>query len=232
MKFHINLLEDYGAHLLTGLVSQGVEMLIEQIEHRWLAAFERTFALCKVQPNEVVALLTESQSRRVNVDLARLGIREVVAAGMRQIRQGSQQNRCCQQGTAQGAMCHDSLQKAGGLIGLQTQPVLRLAIKNMTPGGADGEADGVGIPIAVGRPRHHVAGRSGRAAYVQEQDAQLRPAKPAQPGPKGAEQRQPEHFHEAGIDGQPATVTQRCQRQRATDTDQRQRQGHLCQVVA
>ncbi|MFM1949506.1 MAG: hypothetical protein RL706_1527, partial [Pseudomonadota bacterium] len=24
-------------------------MLIEQIEHRWLDAFERTFALCKIQ---------------------------------------------------------------------------------------------------------------------------------------------------------------------------------------
>ena len=79
MKFHINLLEEFGAHLLTGLVSQGVEMLIEQIEHRWLAAFERTFALCKVQPNEVVALLTESQSRRVNVDLARLALQQMGA---------------------------------------------------------------------------------------------------------------------------------------------------------
>ena len=79
MKFHINLLEEFGAHLLIGLVSQGVEMLIEQIEHRWLLAFERTFALCKVQPNEVVALLTESQSRRVNVDLARLALQQMGA---------------------------------------------------------------------------------------------------------------------------------------------------------
>ena len=54
-------------------------MLIEQIEHRWLLAFERTFALCKVQPNEVVALLTESQSRRVNVDLARLALQQMGA---------------------------------------------------------------------------------------------------------------------------------------------------------
>ena len=79
MKFHINLLEEFGPHLLTGLVSQGVEMLIEQIEHRWLVAFERTFALCKVQPNEVVALLTESQSRRVNVDLSRLALQQMGA---------------------------------------------------------------------------------------------------------------------------------------------------------
>jgi 2,5-dihydroxypyridine 5,6-dioxygenase len=49
-------------------------MLVERIEHRWLAAFARTFALCKVQPGEVVAILSETQSRRVNVDLARLAM--------------------------------------------------------------------------------------------------------------------------------------------------------------
>ena len=54
-------------------------MLIEQVEHRWLAAFERTFALCKVQPKEAVALLTESQSRRINVDLARLALQQMGA---------------------------------------------------------------------------------------------------------------------------------------------------------
>ena len=45
-------------------------MLVERIENRWLAAFTRTFTLCKVQPGEVVAILAETQSRRVNVDLA------------------------------------------------------------------------------------------------------------------------------------------------------------------
>ena len=54
-------------------------MLIEQIEHRWLSAFERTFALCKIQSGDVVALLTESQSRRVNVDLARLTLQSMGA---------------------------------------------------------------------------------------------------------------------------------------------------------
>ena len=56
-------------------------MLVERIEHKWIAAFQRTFALCKVQPGEVVAIVAESQSRRVNVELARLalrfGVREV-----------------------------------------------------------------------------------------------------------------------------------------------------------
>ena len=49
-------------------------MLVERIENRWLAAFTRTFTLCKVQPGEVVAILAETQSRRVNVDLARLAL--------------------------------------------------------------------------------------------------------------------------------------------------------------
>ena len=49
-------------------------MLVERIEHKWIAAFQRTFALCKVQPGEVVAIVAESQSRRVNVELARLAL--------------------------------------------------------------------------------------------------------------------------------------------------------------
>ena len=49
-------------------------MLVERIEHKWLAAFARTFTLCNVQPGEVVAILSETQSRRVNVDLARLAL--------------------------------------------------------------------------------------------------------------------------------------------------------------
>jgi 2,5-dihydroxypyridine 5,6-dioxygenase len=54
-------------------------MLIEQIEHRWLKAFEHTFALCKIQEGDAVALLTESQSRRVNVELARLSLQRIGA---------------------------------------------------------------------------------------------------------------------------------------------------------
>lgn len=49
-------------------------MLVEKIEHKWMKAFERTFNLCKVQPGEVVAILSETQSRRVNIELARLAL--------------------------------------------------------------------------------------------------------------------------------------------------------------
>lgn len=49
-------------------------MLVEKIEHKWIAAFVHTFTLCKVQPGEVVAILAETQSRRVNIELARLAL--------------------------------------------------------------------------------------------------------------------------------------------------------------
>ncbi len=54
-------------------------MLVEKIEHKWIAAFVRTFTLCKVQPGEVVTLLAETQSRRVNVELARLALESMGA---------------------------------------------------------------------------------------------------------------------------------------------------------
>ena len=54
-------------------------MLVEKIEHKWLAAFVRTFSLCQVQAGEVVAILAETQSRRVNVELARLALESMGA---------------------------------------------------------------------------------------------------------------------------------------------------------
>lgn len=49
-------------------------MLVEKIEQKWLAAFVHTFDLCKVQQGDVVAILAETQSRRINIDLARLAL--------------------------------------------------------------------------------------------------------------------------------------------------------------
>ena len=54
-------------------------MLVERIEHKWLSAFVRAFTLCKVEPGQVVALLSETQSRRVNVELARLALESLGA---------------------------------------------------------------------------------------------------------------------------------------------------------
>lgn len=58
-------------------------MLIEQIEHRWLAAFRRTLERCALAPNEAVAIVAESQSRQVIVDLAELAVQSLGATPIR-----------------------------------------------------------------------------------------------------------------------------------------------------
>jgi 2,5-dihydroxypyridine 5,6-dioxygenase len=49
-------------------------ILQDRIEGKWIDSFARTFALCEVKPGEVVAILSESQSRAVNVQLAELAL--------------------------------------------------------------------------------------------------------------------------------------------------------------
>lgn len=49
-------------------------MFNDRIEHRWLEAFRRVFGLCKVGAGDEVALLSETQSRALNVELARLAL--------------------------------------------------------------------------------------------------------------------------------------------------------------
>ena len=49
-------------------------MLNERIEARWVTAFTRVFELCRVAPGEVCAIVSETQSRRVNVHLAELAL--------------------------------------------------------------------------------------------------------------------------------------------------------------
>ncbi|SOY48716.1 peptidase M29 [Cupriavidus taiwanensis] len=58
-------------------------MLIEQIEHRWLAAFRRTLELCALRHGDVVGIVTESQSRPVNVALAELAAQSLGATPVR-----------------------------------------------------------------------------------------------------------------------------------------------------
>ena len=55
-------------------------MLIERIEYKWIEAFRQTFQQCQVQAGEVAAILCETQSRRVNVDLARLALEQLGAS--------------------------------------------------------------------------------------------------------------------------------------------------------
>src|SRR4028119_478112 len=49
-------------------------MLTERIEAKWISAFVRVFELCKVAPGEVCAILSETQSRSINVHLAELAL--------------------------------------------------------------------------------------------------------------------------------------------------------------
>jgi 2,5-dihydroxypyridine 5,6-dioxygenase len=49
------------------------------IDPHWLAAFVKTFQLCKVQPGDVCAVLVEAGSRRVNVELAQLALAQLGA---------------------------------------------------------------------------------------------------------------------------------------------------------
>lgn len=58
-------------------------MLIERIEHRWLAAFRRTLERCALAQGEVVAIVTESQSRQVIVELAELAVQALGATPFR-----------------------------------------------------------------------------------------------------------------------------------------------------
>ncbi|MDH3678381.1 MAG: peptidase M29 [Acidimicrobiia bacterium] len=54
-------------------------MLVEQIESKWIEAFAATFELCGVEPGDVCAVLSESQSRAVNVQLSDLALQRLGA---------------------------------------------------------------------------------------------------------------------------------------------------------
>ncbi len=49
-------------------------MLVERIESKWIDSFLETIDLCKVTKNETAIILSESQSRAVNVHLAELAL--------------------------------------------------------------------------------------------------------------------------------------------------------------
>lgn len=54
-------------------------MLIERVEGKWIADFVEVFGMCRVQPGEVAAILSESQSRPVLVELAELALTQMGA---------------------------------------------------------------------------------------------------------------------------------------------------------
>jgi len=49
-------------------------MLRDRIEGKWIDVFAEAFAMCKVADGEVVAILSETQSRELNVQLAELAL--------------------------------------------------------------------------------------------------------------------------------------------------------------
>ena len=49
-------------------------MLVEQIEGKWVDVFKEVFDLCRVAVGDEVVILSESQSRQVNVRLADLAL--------------------------------------------------------------------------------------------------------------------------------------------------------------
>jgi 2,5-dihydroxypyridine 5,6-dioxygenase len=54
-------------------------MLSDRIEAKWIDAFANVFALCKVAPGDPVAVLSETQSRDLNVQLALLALHRLQA---------------------------------------------------------------------------------------------------------------------------------------------------------
>ena len=54
-------------------------MLQERIEGKWIDCFARVFARCGVESEEAVAILSESQSRPINVQLAELALHQLGA---------------------------------------------------------------------------------------------------------------------------------------------------------
>ena len=54
-------------------------MLVERVEQKWIEAFAETFRLCGVSEGETAAVLWESQSRPVNVELADLALQRLGA---------------------------------------------------------------------------------------------------------------------------------------------------------
>ena len=54
-------------------------MLRDRIEHRWIESFAKAFALSKVGADDAVAILSETQSRALNVHLAELALQRLGA---------------------------------------------------------------------------------------------------------------------------------------------------------
>jgi 2,5-dihydroxypyridine 5,6-dioxygenase len=69
----------YGAPWISDILSghnviPGVNMLRDRIEERWIRSFLDTFSLCGISKGDTVAVLSETQSRQINIRLAELAL--------------------------------------------------------------------------------------------------------------------------------------------------------------
>ena len=54
-------------------------MFSDRIEHKWIAVFCEVIARCAVKPGDTAAILSETQSRPLNVHLAELALLQLGA---------------------------------------------------------------------------------------------------------------------------------------------------------
>src|SRR4051812_49512022 len=57
-----------------GMTKERKLMLADRIEGKWIDTFCEVFARCAVKPGDVAAILSETQSRQLNVQLAELAL--------------------------------------------------------------------------------------------------------------------------------------------------------------
>src|SRR5436305_7407529 len=55
-------------------MTPGASMLADRIEAKWIDAFAEVFARCAVKPGDTAAILSETQSRQLNVHIAELAL--------------------------------------------------------------------------------------------------------------------------------------------------------------
>ena len=54
--------------------SEGINMLNDRIEAHWIDSFESIFKSCKLNTSETAIILSETQSREINCNLAELAL--------------------------------------------------------------------------------------------------------------------------------------------------------------
>ena len=52
-------------------------MFADRIEGKWIDMFSSVFELCKLEPGDTAAIVSETQSRELNVHLAELGLQQL-----------------------------------------------------------------------------------------------------------------------------------------------------------